>query len=116
MRCFCNLMRLKQRISAALAGALLLLSPSFATETALLNVPGATNFSGFAWYRAWVKVPDSYFASHERNLFEESVGVYIRDLAGAHEVWVNARRIGSGGAFPPGYRSGQGTFHRHKVP
>ena len=32
----------------------------------LIKVPGATNFSGVAWYRAWVKVPDSYFAKHER--------------------------------------------------
>ena len=63
-----------------------------------------------------MKVPDSYFAKHERNLFEESVGVYVTDLAGAHEVWVNTKRIGGGGAFPPNYRSGRDTFHRHKVP
>ncbi|MDB6034149.1 MAG: putative rane-bound dehydrogenase domain protein [Verrucomicrobiales bacterium] len=81
-----------------------------------ITVPGATNFTGFAWYRAWVKVPDSYFTKHERNLFEESVGVYVRDLAGAHEVWVNGKKIGTGGAFPPDYRSGREVFHRHKVP
>ena len=82
----------------------------------LIRVPGATNFSGFAWYRAWVKVPDSYFTKHERNLFEESVGVNIRDLAGAHEVWVNGKKIGTGGAFSPDFRNGRETIHRHKVP
>jgi putative membrane-bound dehydrogenase-like protein len=97
--------------SAALASALVTVASALAADAppaswSLVTVPGATNFTGAAWYRAWVKVPDSYFAKHERNLFEESVGVYVRDLAGAHEVWVNAKSIGSG----------RGTFHRHKVP
>src|SRR6185503_4578196 len=38
------------------------------------------------------------------------------DLAGAHEVWVNGKKIGEGGAFPPDYRSGREKNHRHKVP
>ena len=103
--------------------AALMLSAVFGAENGspaagwgLVSVPGTTNFAGFAWYRAWVKVPDSYFAPHERNLFEESVGVYVTDLAGAHEVWMNAKKIGGGGEFPPKYRSGRDTFHRHKVP
>ena len=79
-------------------------------------VPGATSSSGFAWYRCWVKVPESYFTAHERNLFEESVGIYIRGLAGAHEVWVNGRNVGIGGAFPPNFKSGGEGIHRHKVP
>ena len=81
-----------------------------------VNVPGPLTFSGQAWIRLWVKVPDSYFAAHPRNLFEESVGLHIRDLAGAHEAWVNGRRIGAGGAFPPDYQSGREVIHRHKVP
>ena len=90
--------------------------PAGAVRWQLVPVPGPTNFTGIAWYRAFVKVPDAYFAKHERNLFEESVGVNIRDLAGAHEVWVNGRKIGTGGAFPPDYRSGRELTHRHKVP
>ena len=86
-------------ISAAFAAA--------GAEWQRVNVPSTTNFSGVAWYRAWVKVPDSYFAAHERNLFEESVGIYTRDVAGAHEVWLNGRQIGRG--------AGEG-FQRHKVP
>jgi hypothetical protein len=27
----------------------------------------------------------SFFTKHERNLFEESVGIHFRDLVGAHE-------------------------------
>jgi putative membrane-bound dehydrogenase-like protein len=113
----------RTRLAAGLIVSLLSLSRGLAADGllaspgwGLVSVPGATNFTGTAWYRAWVKVPDAYFAKHERNLFEESVGVYIRDLAGAHEAWVNGRRIGAGGAFPPDYRSGRETLHRHKVP
>ena len=71
---------------------------------------------GLAWYRAWVKVDDSFFSKHERNLFEESVGVHVRGLAGAHEVWVNGRKIGAGGSFPPEYRGAGDALLRHKVP
>jgi len=115
-------MKLKLCFAVALLGvartpcALAADVPAAAMRWELAPVPAATNFTGMAWYRAWVKVPDSYFAKHERNLFEESVGVNIRDLAGAHEVWVNGRKIGTGGAFPPNYRSGRETIHRHKVP
>jgi putative membrane-bound dehydrogenase-like protein len=78
----------------------------------MVQVPGprkaseAPGAGGVAWYRAWVKVDDSFFTKHERNLFEESVGVNLRDLAGVHEVWVNGKKIGSGDA----------GLHRHKVP
>ncbi|MBI3468062.1 MAG: c-type cytochrome [Planctomycetes bacterium] len=81
-----------------------------------IQVPGKQDFTGTAWMRAWVKVHDSFFTKHERNLYEESVGVNIRDLAGAHEVWVNGRRIGSGGVFPPNYQSAGSSLFRHKVP
>src|SRR5574339_204044 len=94
-------------ISLALARGLAADAPARPGDWEPIHVPGATNFTGTAWYRAWVKVPDSYFTKHERNLFEESVGIYIRDLAGAHDVWVNGKRIGTGGAFPPGYQSGR---------
>ena len=116
-------MKWKRYFAGVLTGATIIAPNTRSAEPAaaiagwqLVSVPGATNFTGFAWYRAWVKVPDSYFAKHERNLFEESVGINIRDLAGAHEVWMNSRKIGTGGAFPPNYQSGQETIHRHKVP
>ncbi|NCZ71839.1 MAG: hypothetical protein EBY80_17135, partial [Actinobacteria bacterium] len=59
------------------------------------------------WYRTWVRVDDSFFTKHERNLFEESVGLHFRDLVGTHEAFVNGVKVGAG--------SGREVF-RHKVP
>lgn len=70
---------------------------------------------GWIWYRAWLKPHDSFFTPHERNLFAESVNLNIRNLAGAHEVFINGTRIGSGGGFPPQYRDGIDGNYRHKV-
>ncbi|MFO1438511.1 MAG: PVC-type heme-binding CxxCH protein [Verrucomicrobiaceae bacterium] len=98
---------------------LLLLSLAAAAPAATwqpVHVPGKIDFTGIAWLRAWVKVHDSFFAKHERNLWEESVGVNIRKLAGAHEVWVNGKNIGTGGSFPPQYADAGDTLFRHKVP
>ena len=78
--------------------------------------PAAKDYNGFAWYKTWVKPSDSFFTKHERNLFEESVTINIRDLADAHEVYVNGGRIGAGGQLPPSFQSGRGEIHRHKVP
>jgi putative membrane-bound dehydrogenase-like protein len=91
---------------------LILLAAPQAAEWRPIQVPGARKDAeapgpdGVAWYRCWVKVDDSFFSKHERNLFEESVGIHIRDLAGAHEVWVNGRKIGAGDK----------GLQRHKVP
>ncbi|MCF7764863.1 MAG: c-type cytochrome [Verrucomicrobia bacterium] len=85
-----------------------------------LPVPGSLNpgqtRDGFGWYRTWIKPHSSFFLKHERNLFEESVVINIRDLAGAHELYVNGQKIGSGGRLPPAYESGRDGNHRHKVP
>ena len=59
------------------------------------------------WYRTWVRVDDSFFTKHDRNLFEESVGLHFRDLVGTHEAFVNGVKVGAG--------SGREVF-RHKVP
>ena len=69
-----------------------------------------------AWYRCWVKVPDSYFSKHERNLFEESVGINLRNLAGLHEVWVNGVKIGTGGSTLTEEQDGTNALYRYKVP
>ena len=68
------------------------------------------------WYRTWVRVDDSFFTKHERNLFEESVGLHFRDLEGAHEAFVNGVKVGAGGGFAPAYRSARKEVFRHKVP
>ncbi|MFM9080234.1 MAG: hypothetical protein ACKOTE_08910, partial [Opitutaceae bacterium] len=104
---------------------LVTLLPAQAVDWRTVPVPGVREAAevketsvdgGNAWYRTWVKVDPSFFTRHERNLYEESVGIHIRDLTGAHEVWVNGTRLGTGGAFPPNYRSGRAALHRHKVP
>ena len=80
-----------------------------AAEWRTVAVPGprtASEAAEVAWYRAWVKVDNSFFSKHERNLFEESVGINIHGLAGTHEAWVNGRKIGGGDK----------GLHRHKVP
>jgi putative membrane-bound dehydrogenase-like protein len=110
-----------------LALALLGLSvvAAIGAEWRTMEVPGAWNAATAqevaaaghtAWYRTWVKVHDSFFTKHDRNLFEESVGLNIRELEGAHDAWVNGVKIGTGGGFPPAYQSGRTAIHRHKVP
>ncbi len=103
----------------------LAVSAAAASEWRTLEIPGTWDAptardvaaaGGTAWYRTWVKVHDSFFTKHERNLFEESVGVNLRDVSGAHEVWVNGVKLGTGGSFPPDYRNGRSAIHRHKVP
>ena len=110
---------------SCLLACFLLLCPLQAADWRKVVVPGERSngerasvaaAGGFAWYRTWVKVDPSFFIRHERNLYEESVGIHLRDLSGAHEVWVNGTRLGTGGTFPPEYRSGRASFHRHKVP
>lgn len=96
--------------------SLALICSTQAADWQTLQVPGKHEIAGTAWLRAWVKVHDSFFTKHERNLYEESVGVNIRDLAGAHEVWVNGKKIGGGGSFAPHYRSAGSEVFRHKVP
>ncbi len=95
--------------SPALLGltvAALLAATPQAADWQPVQVPGARKADAVAWYRAWVKVDDSFFTKHERNLFEESVGLNLQDLAGTHDAWVNGVKIGSGGS----------GLHRHKVP
>ena len=87
-----------------------------ASAQSLAPVPSSAARAPDFWLRTWVKVDDSFFAKHERNLFEESVGVHFRDLEGAHEVFVNGVKVGAGGAFAPGYRSARKEVFRHKVP
>ena len=77
---------------------------------------GQKNSSITDWYRCWVKVPDSYFSKHERNLFEESVGIHFKDLMGSHEVWVNGVEIGEGSSIIPQEKGNKNGIYRHKVP
>ena len=96
-----------------------------AGEWGTIQVPGLwnvqrgsiqENLQRTAWYRCWVKVPDSYFSKHERNLFEESVGINLRDLVGTHEIWVNGLKIGNGATSQSNDQDGVDALFRYKVP
>lgn len=79
-------------------------------------VPGGQEFRGYAWYRTWVKPHPSFFSKHERDLYGESAVINIRGLSGAHEVFINGKKIGGGGRFPPEFEDGRSGNHRHKIP
>ncbi len=70
-------------------------------EPATLAVPGSSEAHQVYWLRCWVKVHDNFFTPHERNLFEESVGIHVKGFVGAHELWVNGQKIGVAGRSRP---------------
>jgi putative heme-binding domain-containing protein len=81
--------------------------------------PAARAYDGVAWYRTWVKVPDSFLRTTDKYTeikYAETVGVVVREVADAHEVFVNGVRIGAGGRFPPDYQSARAETFRHRVP
>ncbi len=69
-----------------------------------------------AWLRCWVKVPNSYFAKHERNLFEESVGFHIEALSVHHDIWINGKWVGSNNPTSPISATTENSIQRYKVP
>jgi putative membrane-bound dehydrogenase-like protein len=87
-----------------------------ADEPVLLPLPGSVAADSEYWLRCWVKVHENFFTPHDRNLFEESVGVHITGFVGAHELWINGQRIGVAGSFPPNYTPAESGLVRHKVP
>ncbi len=94
------------------------LAPATAAEWETTKVPGEQSFpdSHYAWYRTWLKPHATFFSKHERDLFGESVILNVRDLTGAHELYINGKKIGSGGQFPPEFVDGREGNHRHKIP
>ena len=79
--------------------ATLLLGVAIASAQPTTPVPSPASRPAVApefWLRTWVKVDDSFFTKHERNLFEESVGVHFRDLVGTHEAFVNGVKVAEG--------------------
>lgn len=87
-----------------------------AADWSVVKVPGEQEIKGYAWYRTWLKPHGTFFSRHDRDLWGESVIMNCRGIAGAHEVYVNGKLIGSGGGFPPQYKDGRDGNHRHKVP
>ncbi|MBL9210980.1 MAG: c-type cytochrome [Opitutaceae bacterium] len=79
----------------------------------------ARTYDGIAWYRTWIKVPDNFVRRGDKRdevRHADTVGVVLRDVADAHEVFVNGVKIGAGGRFPPAFEGTRDRLHRHKVP
>ncbi|MBL8891037.1 MAG: c-type cytochrome [Planctomycetaceae bacterium] len=85
-------------------------------EPETLRLPGTLQADSEYWLRCWVKVHENFFTPHDRNLFEESVGVHVTGFVGAHELWINGQKIGVAGSFPPLYQPADSGLIRHKVP
>lgn len=90
-----------------------------------VSVPGAweaqadrelEDYDGFAWYRCYVKVPERWTDLEGRPLWYESVTLNVPQVADAHEVYINGKRIGGAGKFPPKFAAAEGGVHRYKVP
>ena len=81
-----------------------------------LTVPGAWEenapqtlgeYDGFAWYRCWVTIPSSWKS--------RDVELLVSEVGDVHEVFLNGKRIGGAGGFPPNYTDGSAENPRHKV-
>ena len=84
-----------------------------------VTVPGADvaqRPTGIGWYRCWVKVPDNWATLGGRDLWVESVTLTIDSSHTAHEAYLNGKRLGGSGTFPPDAAAGDGLAKRYKVP
>jgi len=71
---------------------------------------------GIGWYRCWVKVPDNWTTLGGRDLWVESVTLTIDSSHAAHEAFLNGKRLGGAGSFPPRATVADGLAKRYKVP
>ena len=88
----------------------------------LIQVPGTweadaegrfQEHDGFAWYRCYVKVPDSWV---DNKLYADSLVLAVNNVADAHETFVNGIKLGAAGTLPPHFASGYDEVRRYKIP
>ncbi|HJN81792.1 MAG TPA: dehydrogenase, partial [Verrucomicrobiota bacterium] len=72
--------------------------------------------AGTGWYRCWVKVPDNWATLGGRDLWVESVTLTIDSSHAAHAVFLNGKRLGGAGSFPPDAKPSDRLAKRYKVP
>ena len=91
--------------SVLLLGLLTAWPGAWALEWQPVTVPGEAGGArpvGTGWYRCWVKVPDNWATLGGRDLWVESVTLTIDSSHAAHEAFLNGKRLGGAGSFPPG--------------
>jgi len=62
---------------------------------------------GFGWYRCLIQVPENW-RGRDFELFVEPVD-------DAREFFLNGKKVGAAGSFPPAFRSGLGEASRHPI-
>src|SRR5688572_8878413 len=63
---------------------------------------------GFAWYRAWVKVPDAWKGGDLTLAVDRNMNAF--------EAYWEGEVVGTGGAFPPKYRDSSGEVNSFTIP
>lgn len=63
---------------------------------------------GFAWYRAWVKVPEAWKGG--------DLTLSVDRVMNAFEAYWEGELVGTGGAFPPKYRDASGEVQSLTIP
>ena len=94
----------------------LALDPIDYAEWQPLEVPGCwedttegrlSAYDGFAWYRAFVKVPDAWDG--------KDVTLAVEEVDNAHEAFVNGVKVGGCGTLPPNYRDATAEKGSYRV-
>lgn len=87
-----------------------------AQEWRMLPVPGQwgkwdtslAHYEGLAWYRCFVQVPKDWEGS--------DVTLTMQKIADADETFVNGRKAGGVGGFPPAFKSATEFKRRYRIP
>lgn len=86
-------------------------------DTLLMSVPGTwevqssgrlPDYDGIAWYRCNVRIPAGWA--------DDALRLRVEKIDDAHEVYVNGKKIGGAGAFPPQFASGADASNELAIP
>ena len=66
------------------------------------------NYNGYAWYRKSFRLAPKYKNS---NLY-----LFLGMIDDVDEVYVNGRLVGSGGSFPPDYKTAADSYRKYHLP